>query len=271
MASLNNVIDVMKLLDKSNCGDCGAPACMAFAVAVLNGSKQLGDCPKLDPEIVAKYEEAVEVKETPDQELQRNLKAMREKFSDLDLALVAERIGAPYNDGRITLHVLGKTVEVDSGGNILTSLHVNPWIAGPLYNYILSGGNAEPKNEWVHFRDLRGGKDWGAFFEKRCEEPCKKIADSDPEFFNTLAGLFAGKKIGGEYESDVSVVLWPLPRVPMMISYWEPEDGMPSELNIFFDSTAEDNLAIEAIYTLGVGLVIMFEKISHSHGIGRGA
>ena len=53
MAALKNAMDIMNLLDKSNCGECGVPACMAFAVSVNNGSKQLGDCPKLDPEILA--------------------------------------------------------------------------------------------------------------------------------------------------------------------------------------------------------------------------
>ena len=39
-----------------------------------------------------------------------------------------------------------------------------------------------------------------------------------------------------------------------------------SDLNIFFDSKAEENLNIESIYTLGAGLVIMFEKLALRHG-----
>ena len=54
----------------------------------------------------------------------------------------------------------------------------------------------------------------------------------------------------------------------MLICYWKPdeEDGLESDLNLFFDVTAEENLSIEALYTLGVGLVMMFEKIALSHG-----
>jgi hypothetical protein len=56
--------------------------------------------------------------------------------------------------------------------------------------------------------------------------------------------------------------------VPILICYWrpEPEDGLESNLNIFFDSTAEENLNIESIYTLATGLTIMFEKLALRHG-----
>jgi hypothetical protein len=57
-----------------------------------------------------------------------------------------------------------------------------------------------------------------------------------------------------------------LPRVPIRICYWKPEDGLESDLNIFLDSTATDNLNIESIYSLGIGLVTMFEKIALGHG-----
>ena len=78
--------------------------------------------------------------------------------------------------------------------------------------------------------------------------------------------IFNGKRVENHYASDISLVLYPLPRIPMLFCYWKPEDGLDSSLNIFFDSTAEDNLSIEAIYSLGAGLVIMFEKIALRHG-----
>ena len=39
--------------------------------------------------------------------------------------------------------------------------------------------------------------------------------------------------------------------------------------SIFFDSTAEEHLHIEAIYALGTGLVQMFEKIALRHGTSK--
>jgi hypothetical protein len=57
-----------------------------------------------------------------------------------------------------------------------------------------------------------------------------------------------------------------MPRLPVLICYWRPEDGLESSSHIFFDVTAEDNLEMECIYMLCAGLVTMFEKFAQTHG-----
>ena len=56
-----------------------------------------------------------------------------------------------------------------------------------------------------------------------------------------------------------------MPRVPILFLYWKAEDGIDSQLSVLFDSTADDNLGIEAIYSLAVGLDIMFDRIVDTH------
>jgi hypothetical protein len=65
--------------------------------------------------------------------------------------------------------------------------------------------------------------------------------------------------------SDISVVLYPLPRVPMIICYWKLEADMESKLHPLFDNTAELHLLIESIYTIGIGFVHMLDKIMQKH------
>jgi acetyl-CoA decarbonylase/synthase, CODH/ACS complex subunit gamma len=40
-------IDIFKLLPKTNCGDCGVPTCLAFAMALAAGKADLSKCPHL--------------------------------------------------------------------------------------------------------------------------------------------------------------------------------------------------------------------------------
>ena len=40
--------DILGLLPKTNCRECGLPTCFAFAMAIVKGQKRLGDCPALD-------------------------------------------------------------------------------------------------------------------------------------------------------------------------------------------------------------------------------
>lgn len=42
------IIEILKLLPKTNCRDCGQPTCMVFAAQVAEGGKGAEDCPALD-------------------------------------------------------------------------------------------------------------------------------------------------------------------------------------------------------------------------------
>ena len=51
--------DILDLLPKTNCRDCGLPTCFAFAVALLKGQKRLKDCPALSKVEFAQDREAL--------------------------------------------------------------------------------------------------------------------------------------------------------------------------------------------------------------------
>ncbi len=42
------VIEILKLLPRTNCRECGQPTCMVFATQVAEGGKDSDDCPPLD-------------------------------------------------------------------------------------------------------------------------------------------------------------------------------------------------------------------------------
>jgi hypothetical protein len=80
-----------------------------------------------------------------------------------------------------------------------------------------------------------------------------------------LIDLFSGERSVNLFGADVSLVLFPLPRIPVLICYWEPEEGMDSSLHVFFDSTATDHLSAAWVHSLCAGLVEMFAKIALKH------
>ena len=88
----------------------------------------------------------------------------------------------------------------------------------------------------------------------------KKVADTHTGLFDDLVHLFSAKRVQKQFESNISVVLHPLPRIPLMICYWLPEDDLGSSLNLFFDKTADQNLDIGAIFSLAAGLTQMLEN-----------
>jgi hypothetical protein len=69
----------------------------------------------------------------------------------------------------------------------------------------------------------------------------------------------------GEKTNEISDVLHPLPKLPVMVCYWRPDDGLGSCLSFYFDDTADKTLDIESIFYLGAGITQMFGKRAERH------
>ena len=266
MPAPKNAMEIFRLLDKSNCRECGEKTCLAFAGAVFQGNRNIGECPRLAPSDIERYSGNTAGGQTIEENRDALLEAMQQKIQGLDLADAAERTGGRLNNGRLTLKILGKDFSVDKDGNLFSDIHVNPWVAAPFFDYILNGQGLAPTGQWVSFRELKDGKDRYPLFQKRCEEAMQRVADIYTDLFDDIVHLFSGRQVARQFRSDISVVLHPLPKVPVMICYWRPDEGIGSSLNIFFDATADRNLDIGSIFSLGAGMTLMFQKLALRHG-----
>ena len=267
MENFNNTMEVFKLLPRTNCRKCNKPTCLAFAAAVFQGQASLGDCPFIDENTLNTYGgKNVKYESRTDRDYLKLMGRLKKNIRQIDLESRAGLLAGTFLNGLLTLTILGKDFRVDRNGEISTDIHVNHWIAPPVLNYILSSKGLALTETWVPFRELETSKDWARFFDHQCVKLFKKIADSNPSFFEDLIELFNGKPVENHYDADISLIIKPLPLLPILICYNNPEDGLESDLNLFFDTTADKNLPIENIYTLTTGLAHMFEKLAATHG-----
>lgn len=259
-------MEIFKLLDQSNCRKCNEKTCMAFAAAVFKGKRSLSECPYVDAETAAAFE-GRNAQQQADVRLDVNeaVERLRGKVRQTDLGEAARRLGARYANGRITVKVMGKDFSVDQEGRVYTDIHVNPWVTVPVFDYIVNARGTLSTGRWMPLRELKGGRERAGLFAQRCEKPLKRIADTYTDFFNDMLEIFNGRRSETRFDADTAVVLHPLPRAPILVCYWSPEEGMESNLQVFFDACVQDNLSIHSIYTLGAGLVQMFEKLSLKH------
>jgi len=51
-------IEIFKKLPKTNCGECGVPTCLAFAMKLAAGQAELASCPHVSEEAKAELAEA---------------------------------------------------------------------------------------------------------------------------------------------------------------------------------------------------------------------
>ncbi len=267
MSHISNPMEIYKLLNGSNCRECGEKACLAFAVAVFKETKSISACPHLDKEVIERYGGAIEKPNTIDENKAEAIEQLKQKISSIDLSEAAKRLGARFSGSKLTIKIFGKDFSIDAKGNLSSEVHINAYMAVPVLNHILNGSGKMPSGNWITFRELNGGPERYAHFQRCCETPLKQVADTYPDLFKDMLEIFDGKEIISHIDSDVSIVLHPLPRFPIMVCYWKPEDGLDSNLYIYFDDTSDGNLDIESIYTLNEGLALMFKKIALRHGV----
>lgn len=254
---------IYKILPKTNCGRCLLPSCLAFAAAVVAGNKTIHNCPFVESAKGAALHGAQrsESMEVLPAEFMDRLKA---KMMDLDLSQVAPLVGGSMRGSHLLINSLGKDFAVDPHGNIASECHIIPWVQAPLLAYITNKTHQDITGRWISFREINGGIEWQGLFNSRCETPLRKLADENKELLGDLIDLFMGQEVDW-YQADIALILYPLPKIPLLICYQAPEDDIDSALTIFFDECCPQNLHIKSLFTLCSGLVQMFAKIAERH------
>lgn len=265
MSPEKNPLGLYKILPKTNCGQCFLPSCLAFSAAVISGDRKLADCPFIDVDALQDNAPAAVQTEPYDIMRGEDLKLLQMRLAGLDLGPLAEKIGGRMTGGRLAVNCLGKDFFVDAAGKVTSECHTHCGLTIPLLSYILTSTGDAVSGRWVGFRELKDGPPMSALFEQRGEKRLQRLADSHTELFDDLVAIFSGKSGNNHFSSDISVILHPLPRLPVLICYWRPEEDLASKLNIFFDATADCHLPIASIFEMTIGMVMMFEKIARKH------
>ncbi len=264
---IKSPLELYKYLEQSNCRRCLLPSCMAFSVAVIQGQKKLSDCPLLSREKINDLSGGIVQKKSMKEEQDVYLASLQEDIHQQELSDIANRLNLPLKQETVGVKCLGKYFWIDAQGGMISECHSNNWVHIPILHYLLQSKGVQPEGEWIAFPALQdaGGKE--RFFAHRCEESMKELVDENTELFFEILDLFEAEKIQ-ESEADKARILYPLPKVPFLINYWEADEAFPSKLNILFDSTASKNINVESVYMIGRGLVEMFHQliIRHSQG-----
>ncbi len=257
-------LEIYKVLAKSNCKQCMLPSCLAFAAAVIGGQKNLDDCPFLSEDAKKALSVNLVKRSTAESPQAEFMAKLLTRVKKLDFAAMATERGGDYCNDVLSVRSLGKDFHVDRNGLVRSECHVIPWVEAPLLSYLCHSSHQQITQNWISFREIKGGIDWRGLFRSRCETPLKKLADNHPELFADIVDLFQGEEVEG-FDADIALVLYPFPHIPILICYQAPDRELDSELTFFFDECCGTNLHIKSLYTLCAGLVKMFEQIARNH------
>lgn len=127
-----------------------------------------------------------------------------------------------------------------------------------LYHFTASDG-APLTGKWVAFADLLDGRMYAQAFQGYAGDKLSKTFGNQIEPFRQ-AGLAAGGQPAAF--GDAAFTFQPLPRVPLLVTYWLGEDEFPPSAKILFDSSARSHLPIDVCAIMGSMLVSRIIKAS---------
>lgn len=245
-----NQIELFKRLPKTNCGDCPQKACLPFSFSVIKGEAELADCPYLTDEerelisgdlIRSDWREELLVK-------------MKEEVQKIDFASVAEGLGARLTDAGLVLPCLGRMFTISPEGEVTTQGHITPWVKILLLHYLRTCGSGPLSDRWVSFTELKDGMMKSTAFHRECEDPLRRLLESNGQPVGMMLQRL-GATVRNDFPTPHAWHLLLLPKVPIVILFWPPEEEFESKVKILFDATADKFLDVESLVFLVEGLV----------------
>ncbi|MCX5890161.1 MAG: DUF3786 domain-containing protein [Deltaproteobacteria bacterium] len=254
------VMEVLKRLPRTNCGDCGRPTCLAFATQVIKEGEDLGKCPHLVAgeefgELIRAQQQAGVGRRRESAAI--SLEVLQAKVAPLNFAALAAGLGAGYGEEAsrpyLTLPYFGNCLQVFKDElRYPPGALADPWDAILLYNYIASAGNREPTGDWIAYNSLPNSVSKAKTLTRLERELAARFSGRASHLKEraTLLGA-AMVSVGGE-DADVQAVFQPLPRVPILLLFWDadPAEGFEAQGRLLFDATVADYLDLEALLFL---------------------
>ena len=259
-----SVVDLYRdILPKTNCQECGFATCIAFAGMVVSEQLPLKTCPHLPAEVVARCNRELEQQYAAGKWTKRDLADdalawARERSASMRIADLPARIGGSLTDRgdgqALRLPYFTSAILIDdqdivrSDGATLTR-----WEKVFIYNHMAQGGIRAPTGLWKGFEEFPNTVSKVKTMASQVEIPLVSCFGGRRDSLIASAEAVGGRKARqGSHSADVAFYFHPLPRVPVMLLFWDedPEDGFKATAKLLFDETITDHLDIESILFL---------------------
>lgn len=256
-----SVVDLYRdILPKTNCKDCGYPTCLAFASIVVSEKLPLSQCPHLDPQVVAKCQQELDEQYAAGKWLKRDMAQdalvwAKERAASMRIEDLPERIGGvlkkqgdeavleiPYFTDFIFIGKQGITMK---DGSPLTR-----WEQVFIYNHLAQGGSALPTGKWKGLEQIPNTISKMKSMKSHVEEPLVQRFGGRISELREAARSLGGIDKTGELSADAAFLFSPLPKIPVMLMFWDTEEGFDARAKLLFDETITEHLDIESILFL---------------------
>ncbi len=255
-------LEFIKHTPKTNCGECGYAACLAFAAAVTKGGEDPGKCPYVDVADLGEEFAAQNrgkgglegVGKLLDEKDVALVAYLKKRTRTIDFCTAAEALGCTWSGTEkdsLLLQFIGRDVQLSHDTILIDGKTVeDPRDQILLYNYVHFGGGPEPEQEWVGMESLPNSISKIRTLRVYCEERiASHFSGKTDLLIHSAAELGAVCQENLGQSCSAAFLVPALPRLPLIVLFWdeEEEDGFPAKVKVLFDQNVLEFLDIESL------------------------
>ncbi len=253
-----NPLEIVKKLPRTNCGKCGYPSCLAFAMALMAGKVSPEKCPEARIEL-----------DFPKRPLEedyhwRILEEIKREAAKLSWEELPERTGGRLTSEGLSLFYLdGEVLISEERAFRSDGVELDPRDQILLYNYLIRAQPDSLSGDFVGMESFPHSVSKVQTLRRYAEE---KAIEAFSERLSPLkrALSFFRTQFPAECPAEVCAIIWILPKMPLRFHFFEaePEEGLPAEAKILFDRKALSFLDLESLVFCAERLVERMIELS---------
>ena len=241
-------IEIYKKLPKSNCGKCGEPNCMAFALKVSNSQAKLDGCPLFAGDVT--HETEPTAMSVPVSSYEQVGNDIEKEAAGVDFMEAATAIGGDYEAGHgnetIRLKMLDEIYELRKDGLFKDNERCrDPWTKIIICDYVRRKGRRNLTGELITLGHFPRTASHVKAFQGNAEHKIAGYFGSDPDALRRRSAELGGAETGPRVKADYSCSFILLPHVPLYLSFWAADQEFDADCKLLFDRSAEDYIDIE--------------------------
>ena len=258
------MLEIYKKLPRTNCGKCGVPTCMAFALKVQNALLRMNDCPYV-------------TEETRELAIQTSAVTMEDNYERVSIELEAEAKRTNFKEAAIAT---GGHFDISKGGEMIKLTMLNKpyemrkdglfendaycrdsWAKIIIYDYIRRKGNKPLTGEWVTLGYFPHTASHVKAFQRNEEEKVAATFNKNMNRLKACCKELDGIETRGKMKADYVFRFDLLPQIPLYLCFWDADEEFPASCKLFLDSSAEAYIDIEYLAYLVERFVERFVQL----------
>lgn len=246
-----NPHDILKRVPKTNCGECGYPACLAFAANVAKSGEDPHKCPYIN---LAGFE-FIQGQNTDLNQLGKEhdlqlIAHLKDKIQQLDFEKLTVPLAVQYKNNSLIFPYLDQQVQISKSHLLIDNREPeDPRDQILLYNYIHFGGGKPPSTNWIGLESVPNSISKIKTLATYCEQKLssfftgKSIAEID-QYCQSVGGTITTKG-SADIIADIPV----LPQIPQQILFWDEDmdDGFEAKVKVLYPENVMDYLDLESL------------------------